>query len=352
MRVQRMEKNFYQFRLPELESYFQEIGEKKFRATQLFKWVYGRGIVDFQKMTDISKTLRERLPQMLSFHLPPMQRRFQSKDGTRKYLFDVGDGYSVESVLIPSKDRLTLCVSSEVGCNLACRFCLTGTQKLKKKLDMASILGQYVAVSKELRLEGKKITNIVFMGMGEPLDNEENVFRAIEILHNPLGFNLSRKKITVSTAGLVPKIPLVTKAGVRLAVSLNGTTDEIRSYLMPINKKWSLMELLAACKKHAEEARDKVTFEYVLIKGLTDSLRDADRLYDITKDIPCKINIIPFNEHPGAPELRRPSEEQINAFQQRLIKKGVHVLRRRTMGDDIFAACGQLTSAQQREKIF
>jgi 23S rRNA (adenine2503-C2)-methyltransferase len=184
------------------------------------------------------------------------------------------------------------------------------------------------------------------MGMGEPLDNPEAVFDSIEILHAPLACNLSRKKITVSTSGIVPLIPLITASKTRLAVSLNGVNDEVRSYIMPINKRWPIAELLEACKKHCDETDDKVTFEYVLLKGVTDSLQDALDLYRLTKPIPCKINIIPFNEHPGS-GFERPSENTIRAFQDRLIELGAHVLRRKTMGRDIYAACGQLRSAYE-----
>ncbi|MEK6555788.1 MAG: radical SAM protein, partial [Bdellovibrionota bacterium] len=205
------------------------------------------------------------------------------------------------------------------------------------------IVGQYIAAQKVLP-EGQRISNIVFMGMGEPLDNPDNVFRSIEVFHEPSGFNLSRKKITVSTSGLVDLIPLVTKSKTRLAVSLNGSNDAVRSYIMPINKKWPIAELMKACKEHADETGDSVTLEYVLLKGVTDSIEDARELHRLTCNLPCKINIIPFNEHPGS-GFTRPGEEAIRAFQNELIRLGSHVLRRKTMGRDIFAACGQLTSA-------
>lgn len=334
--------NFYNFTLPKLEAFLTEKGYERFRAHQLFRWVYGQEVTDFSLMTNMSKGLREELAQIFEMKLPQMVSHLKSEDGTQKFLFDVG-GDTIESVLIPSDERLTLCVSSEVGCNMACRFCFTGKQKMKRRLSVGEIVGQYLLARRTLGEEGR-ITNIVFMGMGEPLDNPEAVFDSIENLHSPSGCNLSRKKITVSTSGIVPLMPLVTKSGTRLAVSLNGVNDEVRSSIMPINKKWPLAELLKACKEYCDETGDRVTFEYVLLKGVTDSLEDAHKLFRLTRDIPNKINIIPFNEHPGS-GFERPEEKQIVAFQQELIKLGAHVLRRKTMGRDIFAACGQLRTA-------
>lgn len=334
--------DFYSFTREKLEKKFSEMGLPAFRARQLFKWVYGRGIEDISQMTDISKGLREELAHMLEFNRLEVASHKISEDGTQKLLLKVGKGLTVESVLIPSKDRLTLCVSSEVGCNLACQFCYTGKQKLKKRLSAGEIIGQYIQASKCLP-EDVRITNIVYMGMGEPLDNPGAVFDSVDILNDPLGPNLSRKRITISTSGIVPLIPQVTESGARLAVSLNGVNDEVRSKIMPINKKWPLKDLLDACLKYTKESGDRVTFEYVLLKGVTDSLEDAKKLVSLTRNIPCKINIIPFNEHPGS-GFYRPDEEQIRRFQEVVMNSGAHVLRRRTMGRDIYAACGQLTS--------
>lgn len=334
--------NFYDFTLSALEAFLIEKGHARFRAKQLFRWIYGQRITDFSQMTNMSKALREEFSQIFEVSLPKMVSHLVSEDGTQKFLFDVG-GETVESVLIPSEERMTLCVSSEVGCNMACKFCFTGKQKLKIRLSAAQIMGQYLGASQALT-GTERITNIVFMGMGEPLDNPDAVFAAIENLHSPSGCNVSRKKITVSTSGIVPLMPLITKSRTRMAVSLNGVNDAVRSYIMPINKKWPLAELLKACKDYCDETGDKVTFEYVLLKGVTDSIEDARDLFRLTKNIPNKINIIPFNEHPGS-GFERPEESQIVAFQQELIRLGAHVLRRKTMGRDIFAACGQLRSA-------
>jgi 23S rRNA (adenine2503-C2)-methyltransferase len=335
--------SFFDLTLEDLENFLKGLGKEQYRAQQLFKWVYERRVFDFENMTNLSKSFREELPDVLDLSLPRVVSHLKSAiDGTQKFLFDVGDGETVEAVLIPSDGRLTLCVSSEVGCNMACKFCFTAKQKLKKRLTAAQIVGQFVQAHLTLE-EGQRISNIVFMGMGEPLDNPDAVFKAIDILHSEWGFNVSKRKITVSTSGLVPEMWRVGAANVRLAVSLNGTTEEIRSQVMPINRKHSMAELLQACKEHAHKTKDKVTFEYVLLKGVTDSLEDARRLYKITKSIPCKINIIPFNEHPQSGYLR-PAEETIKAFQDELIRLGAHVLLRKTMGRDIFAACGQLNA--------
>lgn len=335
--------NFFGLTHEALEEVLIRFGEKKFRAQQLFRWVYGLRVVDPTLMTNISKDFRRRIPEIFDFSLPPLLKEWVSEDGTQKFLFCMGENRSVEAVLIPSKERLTLCVSTEVGCNMACRFCFTGKQKLVRRLSAWEVVGQFVQVNDRLA-EGRRITNVVFMGMGEPLDNPEAVFSAIKIWHNPWGINLSLRKITVSTSGLIPQIPLVTASGARLAVSLNATTDELRNAIMPINKKWPLKKLLQACRTHAEMTGDRVTLEYVLLKGLTDSLEDARRLYELTKDVPCKINIIPFNEHPDS-GFERPSNNRVAAFQEELMQLGSHVLRRRTMGRDIYAACGQLTTA-------
>ena len=333
--------DFYSLSLPELRQHLTGLGKEKFRAQQIFKWVYQQRVTDFEQMTNLSKKFRSELSGLLQIKLPEVVRHLKSRDGTEKFLFKLDNGSTIESVLIPSDGRLTLCVSSEVGCNMACRFCFTAKQKLSKRLTAGEIVGQFMAVSD--RIGDRRITNIVFMGMGEPLDNPDAVFGAIDILTAEWGMNLSRKRITVSTSGLVDQIPKVAEAKVRLAVSLNATTNEIRNHVMPINKKYPLEVLLQACKDYVRETKDKVTFEYVLLKGVTDSLEDAKRLKAITKDIPSKINIIPFNEHPNS-GFERPSDESVLRFQQELMRLGLHVLLRRTMGRDIYAACGQLNS--------
>ena len=342
--------NFYDLTHEKLEAVLLESGLERFRADQLFRWVYGQREIDFTKMNNMSKTARAKIAELLRFELPKTVSHLKSADGTEKFLFEVGKGDTVEAVLIPADDRLTLCVSSEVGCNIGCKFCFTGKQKMKRRLTTAEIVGQYLAASNASTARNRRITNIVFMGMGEPLDNPDAVFSSIEILHAPLGCNLSKKKITVSTSGIVPLIPRVTESGARLAVSLNGVNDEVRSQIMPINKRWPLKMLLESCREHFRQSGDRVTFEYVLLKGITDSLSDARALYRLTRDVPCKINIIPFNEHPDSGFIR-PDESQIVKFQNELIRLGAHVLRRKTMGRDIYAACGQLRTVHEQTKV-
>ena len=258
--AERTTKNFYDYTLPELEEILQGLGKEKFRAQQVFKWVYEKRVENFDDMLNVSKKFRAELPGIFHFELPKTLTELKSKDGTRKWLFDIGDGMTIETVLIPNKDRLTLCVSSEVGCNIACRFCFTGKQKLKRRLSAGQIVGQFLHAQDSLAKDGLRVTNIVFMGMGEPLDNPDAVFRSIDILHQPNGINLSRKKVTVSTSGLVPMMPLIAKAKVRLAVSLNAPSNEVRDFVMPINKRWNVYALLDACRAYYEETGDRITF--------------------------------------------------------------------------------------------
>jgi 23S rRNA (adenine2503-C2)-methyltransferase len=335
--------NFYGFTQEQLKTYLKGLGKEQFRAQQIFKWVYERRITNFDEMSNLSKAFRDEMKSLISFDLPKVLSHLVSVDGTQKFLFDVRDGNTVEAVLIPSDGRLTLCISSEVGCNMACKFCYTGKQKLKRRLEASEIVGQFMQATDIIKKQGQRITNIVFMGMGEPLDNSDHVFNSVEILHDPWGMNFSRRKITVSTSGVVPEMWKVAHHRVRLAVSLNGSNDEVRSMVMPINKKYPIKELFAACREYTDKTGDRVTFEYVLLKGVTDSLEQARELHKLTRAVPCKINIIPFNEHPGS-GFERPSDDQIEKFHAELMRLGSHVLLRRTMGRDIFAACGQLTS--------
>ncbi len=340
--------NFFNFTLQDLHQNLARFGKEKFRSEQLYKWVFEKKITDFDQMTNLSKDFREELKKKFHFHLPEIKTHLISRDGTQKFLFSLASGKTVEAVVIPSDDRLTLCVSSEVGCNMACDFCFTGKQKLKQRLDASEIVGQFLKV--EEAIAPLRLTNIVFMGMGEPLDNPDAVFKSVEILHSPFGRQFSKRKVTVSTSGLVPEIPLVAQAGVRLAVSLNAPNDEIRNQIMPINKKFPLKDLLKACEDHYRASRDKITFEYVLLKGVTDHLEHARELVRLVRRVPCKINIIPFNEHPGS-EYQRPTDQQVEKFHSELIRLGAHVLLRRTMGRDIYAACGQLTSEIENKPI-
>jgi len=339
--------NFFDLTLEQFKCAIQKFGKEKYRAQQIFQWVYQKGITDFEQMTNLSKELRQELPNMIEFRQPEMVSHLKSVDGTQKFLFRIqteasGIAQTFESVLIPSKDRLTLCVSSEVGCNMACKFCFTGKQKLKRRLSAGDIVSQFLQVQNKLEFD-QKITNIVFMGMGEPLDNPDAVFGSIQILNSPWGLNFSRKRVTVSTSGIVPNIKLIAESGARLAVSLNATTDEMRNEIMPINRKYNLEALIAGCKEYYQATKDPITFEYVLLKDLNDTLDDARRIQQLTRGMDCKINLIPFNEHPGS-GFKRPEREKVLKFQEELMNMGMHVLIRRTMGRDIYAACGQLQS--------
>lgn len=340
-------RNFFDLTLEQLKEVLQVYGKEKFRAQQIFSWVYQKGITDFEQMTNLSKDLRAELPKILEFRTLEMTSHLKSIDGTQKFLFripatETTAALTFESVIIPSRDRLTLCVSSEVGCNMACKFCFTGKQKLKRRLSAGDIVMQFMLASQ--KLEGdQRLTNIVFMGMGEPLDNCDAVFNSIKILNSPWGMNFSRKRVTVSTSGIVPNIKLIAESGARLAVSLNASTDEMRDHIMPINKRYPLSELMQGCREYYEATGEEITFEYVLLKDVNDTLEDAKRIKKLTKGIPCKINLIPFNEHPGS-EFKRPERVKVLDFQKALMNMGMHVLIRRTMGRDIYAACGQLQS--------
>ncbi len=337
--------NFYSLTLEELRALIKSLGKAPFRAQQLYKWVYGKRVEVPSLMLNLSKDFRAEINKLFEFGRPGLMQHLKSVDGTQKFLFQLIDDLTVEAVLIPSEGRLTLCMSSEVGCNMACRFCFTGKQKLKRRLTTDEIVGQFLAVEDIIQNQDKyqRITNIVFMGMGEPLDNCEAVFKSVDILANDFGRNMSRRKITVSTSGIIPEMWRITDSRTRMAVSLNGYDEKSRSSIMPINKKYPLFELLKECLKYTAETKERVTFEYVLLKGLTDQVEHARQLWQNVRHIPCKINLIPFNEHPGS-EFERPKDDVIERFHGELCRLGAHVLLRRTMGRDIYAACGQLTS--------
>ncbi len=339
--------NFYDLTLEKFKEAIQKFGKEKYRAQQIFQWVYQKGVYQFEEMTNLSKDLRQELPNIIEFRQLEMISHLKSVDGTQKFLFKLGKDkfgrdLTFETVLIPSKDRLTLCVSSEIGCNMGCDFCFTGKQKLQRRLSAGDIVCQFMQVSQKLDPD-QKITNIVFMGMGEPLDNPTAVFDSIEILNSTWGLNFSKKRVTVSTSGIVPNIKLIAQSGARLAVSLNATTDELRNQIMPINRKYNLAALIEGCCEYYQTTKDPITFEYVLLKGLNDTIEDAKRIRKLTHGIACKINLIPFNEHPGS-HYKRPEKEAVFKFQEELMDMGMHVLIRRTMGRDIYAACGQLQS--------
>lgn len=323
----------------ELKGFFQSLGEPPYRAGQLVHWIYQRGATSLAEITVFSKALREELSKRACISNLKLLKRQTSQDGTEKFLFGLQDGERIESVLIPEKDRLTLCISSQVGCALGCRFCLTGTIGFKRNLLAHEIVDQVIAVQRLIR--PRRITNIVLMGMGEPLLNLENVSEALWRITRLIG--ISRRRITLSTAGVVPGIKRLPEMApmVKLAVSLNGTTDEVRSMLMPINKRYPLSELLRALREFPLEPRARITFEYVLIRGVNDSPSDARRLIQLLSGIPSKVNLIPFNPHHGS-NFESPSEEVIREFISVLENSPITVTMRRSRGRDISGACGQL----------
>jgi len=332
------------FTLAELEQFLSGRGKERFRATQIFKWIYQHDAGTFAEMSNLSKALREELEEIacISSFVPATVE--VGSDGTRKYLFTLEDSEAVESVLIPDEGRNTLCISSQVGCAMACEFCLTGTFRLTRNLTTAEIVNQVCAVRKDA-----EIRNIVFMGMGEPLHNLDNVVSAIRILLDGNGLQFSNRRVTVSTSGLVPEMAeLGRRVTVNLAVSLNATTDELRDRIMPVNRRYPLKELLAACREFPLPSRRKITFEYVMIGGLNDSLEDARRLLRLTSDIPNKVNLIPFNEHEGC-GFKSPTRAAIDAFHKYLIDRNVTVITRDSRGGDISAACGQLKGRMEKK---
>ncbi|NKB35922.1 MAG: 23S rRNA (adenine(2503)-C(2))-methyltransferase RlmN [Gammaproteobacteria bacterium] len=329
-----------------MREYFSRISEKPFRATQVMKWVYHQGITDFEKMTDISKPLREQLGQQTVFQLPEIVSQQTSVDGTRKWLLQIDEKNCIETVFIPEKDRGTLCISSQVGCPLDCSFCSTGKQGFSKNLSVAEIIGQLWLANRELgsfQDNRRVVTNVVMMGMGEPLLNFNNVVTAMNLMKDDLGFNLAQKRVTLSTAGVVPGIDkLAETTKVSLAVSLHAANNDTRDILVPINRKYPIKELIAACKRYAAQRdNDPITFEYVMLDGINDSSADARELSRILKDVPAKVNLIPFNPFPGSGYLCSP-KRTIDAFRDILVKNGLITITRKTRGDDIDAACGQL----------
>jgi 23S rRNA (adenine2503-C2)-methyltransferase len=331
--------------LAELGEWVQSaLGEKRFRADQIFRWVHGRRVKSFGEMTDLSAGLRERLAEVAFLDGVALDEIQTAADGTRKLRLRTNEGAAIESVLIPSDHKLTQCISSQVGCAVDCKFCATATLGFGRNLTAGEIVSQ-VYLAQELLPEGQRITNLVYMGMGEPLHNYDEVMRSIRILNDDRGAKMSPRKITLSTAGLVSGLEKLGREEVRpnLAVSLNATTDVVRDVIMPINKKWNIETLLAAIDRFPLEHRRRVTFEYVLLAGVNDSLEDAARLVKLLGKRPCKVNLIPWNPHPLAP-YRRPTEEAIERFQNEVKRRGLPAYLRLPRGDDIDAACGQLAA--------
>ena len=337
------------------EDFFErELGEKRFRAHQVMKWIYHRHVTDFGGMTDLGKALRTKLEDRCEARPPKVMFDKPSTDGTHKWLLGMDAGNAVETVLIPDKNRGTLCVSSQVGCGLNCQFCSTATQGFNRNLTAAEIIGQVFVAARHLGNvphKDRKLTNVVMMGMGEPLLNFENVVTAMNLMRDDLGFGLASKRVTLSTAGMVPMIDrLAARCDVALAVSLHAANDELRTQLVPLNKKYPIAELMAACLRYLRSTKlDSITFEYTLMKGVNDQPGHARELAALMRQFcrqaqdnhAAKVNLIPFNPFPGT-RFARSGETEIRGFQKALLDAGVLTMVRRTRGDDIDAACGQL----------
>ncbi len=325
----------------------QRYGGKPFRARQFMKWVYHRGVQDPMAMTDLALNLREDLAATTHFELPEVVERQVSKDGTRKWVVRVAGGSCVETVMIPERGRNTLCVSSQVGCMLDCTFCSTGKQGFSGNLSTADIIGQLVLANADMATQGEAVTNVVFMGMGEPLLNFEAVLPACSLLMDDLAFGISKRRVTVSTAGVVPGIyRLAEHTDVSLAISLHAPSDELRNELVPLNRKYPIAELMRACKHYLQGMGEKrsLTMEYTLIKGVNDSLQQARELARLLQDVRCKINLIPFNPFPAS-GFEKPAADVVHDFQTYLLNAGYATMLRTTRGDDINAACGQLVGS-------
>ncbi len=329
-----------------LTQFLEELGEKPFRARQLMKWIHQFGESDFNQMTDIAKSFREKLASIATVQVPRLLSEQVSQDGTRKWLLELSPGNAIETVFIPEDERGTLCISSQVGCALACTFCSTGRQGFNRNLTIAEIIGQVWWANRALGHEAKGervISNVVLMGMGEPLLNYDAVVNALDILLDDHGYGLSRRRVTVSTSGVLPALDrLRERAPVALAVSLHAPTDALRDRLVPINQKYPLKELMAACNRYLEVApRDFVTFEYVMLEGVNDSEAQARQLIECVNVVSCKFNLIPFNPFPDS-GYRTSRPESVRRFRDILMQAGFVVTVRKTRGEDIDAACGQL----------
>ncbi len=338
--------NLLNFDRKGMEAFFAELGEKPFRATQMLKWIYQFGVSDFGQMTNLSKVMRENLTSMAKISVPDIIEQQESGDGTIKWLFSLENGNAIETVFIPENERGTLCVSSQIGCALECSFCSTAQQGFNRNLSTAEIIGQVWAANQAMKVMPRNqrvISNVVLMGMGEPLLNFNNVVAAMNIMMDDNAYGLSKRRVTISTSGVVPALErLKAVSDVALAVSLHATNDELRNELVPINKKYPIKQLLNACKYYVKgEHKRKVTFEYVMLDGINDQPQHARELVALIKDIPSKVNLIPFNPFPNS-EYRCSSNTAIDKFRNILMKSGVIATTRKTRGDDIDAACGQL----------
>jgi 23S rRNA (adenine2503-C2)-methyltransferase len=329
--------------IEELESFLEELGEKKYKAKQLAKWIYNKGETGLEQMTDLSKELRRKLSEVAFIgNLRLIRKQVSRIDQTEKFLFELADDKKIETVLMREKNRITVCISTQAGCSLNCIFCATGKSGFERNLSAGEIVDQIIAVKTSLK-ENEKITNVVIMGMGEPLLNYENTVKAIRIIQSELGLSVSARRITLSTSGIVPGIRRLADEGlkIKLALSLNSPDYELRRKLMPITRKYPLSEVLEALKYYARKNDIRITFEYVLIKGINDSEKQALKLAKLVRGIPCKINLIPFNPVKGCP-YEKPGEETMQTFRDILYPRAPAVTLRKSKGEDIQAACGQL----------
>lgn len=331
---------------PGLEAFFTDMGEKAFRATQLMQWIYQFGVSDFDQMTNLGKALRQKLKDNAEIRVPEIVTQQASDDGTIKWALQLDSGNNIETVFIPEEGRGTLCISSQVGCALECSFCSTAQQGFNRNLTTAEIIGQVWIANQTLKCiprNERVITNIVLMGMGEPLLNFDNVVRAINLMLDDHAYGLSKRRVTISTSGVIPALDRLKEVSdVALAVSLHAPNDELRNQLVPLNQKYPIKELLAACKRYvAGETRRKITFEYVMLDGVNDKPEHARQLVKLLKNVPAKVNLIPFNPFPQT-RYKTSSKANVLAFSQILIKAGLITTTRKTRGDDIDAACGQL----------
>lgn len=336
-----------------MTGFFHDLDESKFRSTQVMKWIYHHGIIDFDQMTNLSKTLRHKLHDTASISLPKIANTDTSEDGTVKWLLQIDEQNFIETVLIPEPDRITLCISSQAGCPLDCQFCATAKQGFNRNLNVSEIISQVLIAKKILNDDSKRrLTNIVFMGMGEPLLNYDNILTAIKILTDDGGFGLARRKVTISTSGIVPAIKrLATESDVSLAVSLHAGNDELRNQLVPINRSYPLADLLKACKYYSQQRNhEPITIEYVMLDGVNDSIQDAKNIVRYLKTLPAKINLIPFNHFKGS-HYKCSSPSAIEQFKQILMKAGFITITRRPRGQDINAACGQLAGQIKAKSI-
>ena len=340
----------------EIGDRFLSLGLQKFRSGQVWHWLYHKGATSFEEMTTLSKKVRAQLGQTYSIKRPTVSEKQNSIDGTIKWLLEFEDGAKAETVFIPEEDRGTLCISSQVGCTLNCSFCHTGTQKLVRNLSSSELVGQILIAFDELSAWpsaqiGRPLTNIVLMGMGEPLYNLDNVIKALKIIMDNEGISISKRRITLSTSGIVPEFSRCgLETDVNLAISLHAVTDDVRDILVPINKKYPIKDLLNACREYPGVSNSRrITFEYVMLKGINDSASDARALIKLMEGIPAKINLIPFNPWPGSP-YECSEKNQIEEFEKIVLKAGYPSPVRTPRGDDILAACGQLKSASVKER--